>query len=345
MDFMVRKRRFLSLYRRGLLTGVVLCIVSLTAQGCSVRSENESLSMTGFFFDTVVQVEAWGTEQRVLDECESICRTYENMFSSTIPTSDISKINSAEGIPVTVSKETAELIQMGIDYGQLSDGMFDITIGPAEKLWDFHEEGEHSLPNPEELKAAVSHIDFHCIEIDGTTVTLSDPEAKIDLGGIAKGYIADQLKEYLQSEHVEHALINLGGNMVAVGNRYDGTDFHIGIQKPFEPEGTVMASLHISDKSVVTSGNYERYFEKDGVIYHHILDPKTGYPIQNNLQQVTIISDSSADGDALSTTCYALGLEKGMELIRSLEYVEAVFVTNDNEMILSDDSIGLIPAE
>lgn len=120
--------------------------------------------------------------------------------------------------------------------------------------------------------------------------------------------------------------------MLAVGDRCDGTPFRIGLQRPFDQTGTVLATLEITDQSVVTSGNYERYFEKDGTIYHHILDPRTGYPIQNDLYQVTIISDSSVDGDALSTTCYALGLEKGMDLIESMSGVEAVFVTDDYEI-------------
>ena len=178
----------------------------------------------------------------------------------------------------------------------------------------------------------VSHINYHSVKVDGNTVTLTDPEAKIDLGGIAKGYIADKLKEYLKNQGVEHALINLGGNMLALGGRPDGSDFRIGIQEPFAADGTVLTNLSISDKSVVSSGNYERYFEKDGIIYHHILDPDTGYPVQNNLYQVTIISDSSVQGDALSTTCYALGLEAGMELIQNTDGVEAVFVTDDLEV-------------
>ena len=135
--------------------------------------------------------------------------------------------------------------------------------------------------------------------------------------------------------------LNLGGNMLAVGSRYDGTDFRIGIQKPFAKTGVPIAAVSVSDRSVVTSGDYERYFEKDGVIYHHILDPDTGYPIQNDLDQVTVISDESVDGDALSTTCYALGLDEGMELIRSLDDVEAVFVTKDGEIHRSSNAVQL----
>lgn len=329
-----QKKSFISL-------AIILSLLSVSAGGCSSPHETESLSMTGMYFDTVIQVEAWGADQEILDQCENICSYYEELLSPTIETSEVSMINRSHGAPVTVSDDTAELIRLGIEYGDISGGKFDITIASATDLWNFKDNSEGLLPDDGELKEAVSHIDYRCIETDGNTVTLTDPEARIDLGGIAKGYIADRLKEYLESEGIEHAIINLGGNMLALGGRYDGTDFRIGIQKPFAENGTVAASLNISDKSVVSSGDYERYFEKDGVIYHHILDPDTGYPVQNDLDQVTIISDSSADGDALSTTCYALGLEEGMELIRETEGVEAVFITKDGEIHLSSEDIPI----
>ena len=297
--------------------------------------------MTGTYFDTVVQIEVWGADQDMIEHCRKMCETYEQMLSATIETSEISKINNAGGEPVSVSDETAELIEKGIEYGELSGGRFDITIEPASSLWDFTDNEDKTIPDPDELAEAVSHIDYRCVHVDGNTVVLTDPVAQIDLGGIAKGYIADRLKEYLESEGIEHALIDLGGNMLALGGRYDGTDFRIGLQKPFAETGTAMAALSINDQSVVTSGDYERYFEKDGVIYHHILDPSTGYPVQNDLDQVTIISDRSVDGDALSTTCFAMGLEDGMELIRSLDGVEAIFVTKDGELHTSSEEIGL----
>ncbi len=311
---------------------LILILIIPVLGGCSSPIKNESLSMTGLYFDTVVQIQVWGADRAVLDECENICGHYEQLLSPTIETSEVSRINRAQGAPVTVSDETAELIRLGIEYGELSEGKFDITVASATDLWNFRDNKEKELPGPDELAEAVSHIDYHCIQIDGTTVTLTDPKAKIDLGGIAKGYIADKLKEYLKDQGVEHALINLGGNMLALGGRADGSDFQIGLQEPFAADGTVLTSLSVSDRSVVSSGNYERYFEKDGVIYHHILDPDTGYPIQNDLYQVTVISDSSVQGDALSTTCYALGLEEGMKLIQDMDNVDAVFVTSDLEI-------------
>lgn len=318
----------------GLLSAVLL-------SGCTTLPKSESLTMTGTYFDTVVQIEVWGADQDMIEHCRKMCETYEQMLSATIKTSEISRINNAGGEPVSVSDDTAELIEKGIEYGEISGGLFDITIAPASGLWNFTDNEDKTLPDPDELAEAVSHIDYRCVHVDGNTVVLTDPEAQIDLGGIAKGYIADRLKEYLEGEGIEHALIDLGGNMLALGGRYDGTDFRIGLQKPFAETGTAMAALSINDQSVVTSGDYERYFEKDGMIYHHILDPSTGYPVQNDLDQVTIISDRSVDGDALSTTCFAMGLEDGMELIRSLDGVEAIFVTKDGEIHTSSDEIGL----
>lgn len=321
-----------------LLTAVLMTI---SVSSCDSPPETESLSATGTYFDTVVTIEVWGSTRDILNHCMDMCESYEQLFSTHIETSEVSEINRAAGHPVTVSSETAELISLGCRYGELSGGKFDITIAPASTLWDFHNKDHPVIPDTEELAQAVSHIDYQCVQVDGCTVTLSDPEARIDLGGIAKGYIADRIKEYLESEGIEHALINLGGNMLAVGGREDGTDFRIGIQKPFSETGTVMASVSVSDRSVVSSGNYERYFEQDGVLYHHILDPDTGYPADTGLYQVTILSDSSADGDALSTTCFVLGLEKGMELVRSLDNVEAIFVTSDMQVHLSSEDIPI----
>lgn len=324
-----------------IILSLITASLVLTAVGCSSPRSSESISTTGMYFDTVIKIEVWGAERGILDHCEEMCASYEQLLSPTISSSEISRINEANGSPVEVSDETAELIRLGIQYGELSGGKFDITIAAAADLWDFRDNEEKRLPDPDKLAEAVTHIDYHSIHVDGNTVTLTDPEAKIDLGGIAKGYIADRLKEYLESQGVEHALINLGGNMLAVGGRYDGTDFEIGLQEPFAKDGTVMAVLPVSDKSVVSSGNYERCFEKDGRIYHHILDPDTGYPIDNGLTQVTIISELSVDGDALSTTCYALGLKEGMELIQSLDGIEAVFVTEDQQIHTSSDSLSI----
>ena len=249
---------------------------SFLLTGCSTKDQSQSLSMTGTYFDTVVKIEVWGADSKIMDGCKDICEKYEQLLSPTINSSEISQINQAHGTPVSVSEETADLIKLGKYYGDLSGGKFDITIASASDLWNFHDNADHSIPDAEQLSEAVTHINYKTIEVNGTTVTMSDPYAKIDLGGIAKGYIADQVKNNLVEEGIEHAYINLGGNILTLGGKTDGSNFRIGIQKPFAEDGTEMAVLPVSDKSIVSSGNYERYFKKDGKIYHHILDPSTG---------------------------------------------------------------------
>ena len=182
------------------------------------------------------------------------------------------------------------------------------------------------------IKEALSHVNYKNIVIDGNRIFLSDPKAAIDLGGIAKGYMADRLKEYLIKEGIESALINLGGNILAIGSKPDGTPFNLGIQKPFEKHGVTITSVKTVDSSVVSSGVYERYFKTDDALYHHILNSKTGFPYNNGLLGVTILSEKSVDGDALSTSCFALGLEDGMKLIQSLDGVDAIFVTDDYQL-------------
>lgn len=310
----------------------ILLIVTLIS--CSSPPKSEKMTVTGIYFDTVIQIEAWGTKASTLEHCKTICEGYENLFSNKIETSEISKINASAGNPVKVSEETLELISRGIDYCELSGGKFDITIAPLSDLWNFTDNPNGNLPEQSAIEEARSHVGYKTIQVDkdSCTVTLNDPQAKIDLGGIAKGYIADRLKAYLKSEGVEHALINLGGNVLALGTAYDGTPFRIGIQKPFDEQNSTIDILEIEDRSVVSSGIYQRYFEKDGTIYHHILNPETGYPYSNNLLQATIISDRSMDGDALSTCCFALGLNDGSTLIESLDHVQAIFVTEDYQL-------------
>lgn len=308
----------------------ILISVSLTA--CSTPPKSEKTSISGIYFDTIVQIDAWGASTSTMEGCKELCAKYENLLSNQIDTSEISQINASEGKPVTVSDETIEVLQKGIYYSELSRGKFDITIAPVSELWNFRDNKEGALPETSALESACTHVNYQNIQINGNTVTLTDPQTQIDLGGIAKGYIADRLKEYLLSKGVNHALINLGGNTLAVGTKYDGSAFRIGIQKPFSEKNEAITDVEITDCSVVSSGIYQRYFENDGKIYHHILDPDTGYPYENNLLQVTIISDQSVDGDALSTCCFALGLEEGSRLIESMDDVEAIFVTDDYEL-------------
>jgi thiamine biosynthesis lipoprotein len=318
-----------------------ICLLILTfclplLQGCGTSGQ-QKISKSGFYFDTIITISLYGTsDESYIDSCFTLAGEYENKFSNTIATSEISQINNAGGAAVTVSDETIELLSAGIEYGQISDGLFDITIGDLSDLWNFSEIAENLvsedneadvsvLPADEDIQSALSHVDYRNIQIKGNEVRLLDAESKIDVGGIAKGYIADKMRAYLNDAGITCGVISLGGNVLTLGTKTTGEDYTIGIQKPFAQTGTPLGTIKV----------YERYYRVDGKLYHHILDTTTGYPIENNLYQVTIISEKSMDGDALSTTCFALGLRDGMKLVESMDGIEAIFVTDDGNVHMS----------
>ena len=313
---------------------ILYCLILIG--GCGVS--REPVSRSGFYFDTVIQVTVYDLGKAdCLDGCMELADKYEQMLSATVEGSDIWNINHSGGKAVVVSDETLELIETALYYCELTEGRIDFTVERVSKLWDFHGESSEGMaanrvPDLESIDGALRHVDYHNLVIENNTVTLKDPETCISLGFIAKGFIADRIKEYLLSQNVKSAIINLGGNLLAVGSKPDGTPFNFGIQRPFDENGSIIDSLAVSDASLVSSGVYERYFYQDDTLYHHILNPATGYPVVNNLLGVTIMSDSSMVGDALSTSCFVLGLKEGMELIEKLEGVEAVFITNDYEL-------------
>ena len=314
----------------------VLTASALLLTGCSGAKSStqtdQDLTYTDMLFDTVIKIQILDpADESILDGLKKLCEKYDTMFSATNTDSELYKLNHANGQPFTVSSETANLIQEGIHYSELSGGAFDLTIESVSALWDFKAD-KPTVPSSDAIAQAVSHVDYTKVDIQDNTVTLEDPEAGIDLGAIAKGYIADQVKTYLKKQGIKHAIINLGGNVDVIGTKPDGSKYNIGIQKPFDESGEAITSVQLKDQTVVTSGIYERYFKKNGKLYHHILDPRTGYPCENNLYSVSIITDSSTKADALSTTCFLLGYEKGMELIQSMDGVEAIFITDDEKV-------------
>ena len=313
----------------------VFCF-SIFLFGCQHQQYSKE-TLTDFYLNTVVSVTVYESQsdsysaKELCENCMNMTADYENLFSKTIEGSDIWNINHSGGVPVTVSDETITLLQTAISYSELSNGLVDPTIGTLSTLWNFSE-NKKTVPSDEEIQRALSHVDYHAIHIEGSQVYSSDPDACIDLGFIAKGYIADRLKEYLCSQGVSSAIINLGGNVQTIGNKPDNTAYKVGVQKPFAETGTALLSVSVTNKSVVSSGNYERCFWIDDTLYHHILSTENGYPVTNDLSQVTIICDSSADGDALSTLCFILGYDKGRELIENLPDTEAIFVMQDGSI-------------
>lgn len=327
----------------------ILCALS----GCSksnASSDSQSnsqekpyISRTAIKLNTVVTITIYDKqEDEILDGAIKLCDYYESMFSRTKESSELYQLNhgllnsATNGTnTATVSTELASLIEQGIRYGDLSNGKFDITIAPLAELWNFTADNP-KVPSKQSIESLLPYINYKDIKVNDQVVTLANEHVAIDLGAIAKGYIADRIKDYLVSQGVQSAMINLGGNVVCVGSKPDGSPFHIGIQKPFADRNETIAIVEIDDLSVVSSGIYERCFTVDNQFYHHILNPETGYPYDTDLIAVTIFSKKSVDGDGLSTSCFGLGLEKGLELINSLEDTYAVFITSDYELHYSD---------
>ncbi len=322
--------------------GFILSLILITLTGCSGKSQ--AYSKTDFCFDTAVTLTIYDAASEadkvnaLLDEAIALCHSYDNMFSRTIEGSEIYQINHAAGEWTLVSDETINLIQAGLDYCKMTAGDIDITIAPVKDMWDFSENEDRDMPPTADIAQQLTHVDYSLVEIKGNKVRLNDPEAAIDLGFIAKGYIADHIRAFLLENGVKSALINLGGNIAVIGEKPDGNPFQIGVQKPFSPAGTYCTTVSSSQKitgtsSVVTSGIYERCFEYNGKLYHHILDTETGMPAQTDLSGVTIITDSSLHADALSTTCLLLGLDRGVSYIEDLPDVEAVFITTNGNIV------------
>lgn len=323
-------------FKEQLISFILFLAMVLFSAGCAKQAEPETI--TGFYFDTFITITLYQQiTPEIREEVLNLCETYENMFSAEIEQSDIYKINHAAGEPVAVNIETIELIQTAIYYAAKTGGKCDPTIYPVSSLWDFSSESS-IIPDENLLSEKLTHVNYQNIILSETTVTLTDPQAAIDLGFIAKGYIADKLKEYFISKDITLGIINLGGNILTINNKPDGSPYRIGIDYPFKEQSLPILTLHITDLSVVTSGIYQRYFTKDDIIYHHLLDTKSGYPSNQGLYSVTIIGSSSAICDALSTAVYLCGPEDGMELINQTDGYEAVFVTDQYELLFSDDA-------
>ena len=323
-----------------LMCAIILGIFVFNKYNTSQQSQMLPARRTDFVLNTICTVTLYDGENLedpmgIIGEGFQLCREYENIFSTTIEGSEIYNINNSKGETIQVSDDVKNILETSLNYSKITNGAFDVAIYPVSKLWQFGVENPVP-PADEDIQENLQYVGYDMIEIDGNNVTLKNENAGIDLGAIAKGYIADKMKEFFVEKGVTNATINLGGNIITIGGVSEEEDFTIGVQKPFGETNEVLGVLKINGRAVTTSGIYERCFEYNGQFYHHILDPNTGYPVENDLAAVTIISDKSIDGDALSTSCFLLGEEKALELINSIENTDAIFVKKDGELIYSD---------
>ena len=288
---------------------------------------------------TVVKITLYDSnDSAILDKAFDRVAEIESLVSINEAGTELDKVNDFAGIsPVEVTSTTYEIVEKGLEYSKLSNGDFDITIGPLVKLWNIGLD-DAKVPTQEEIDSVLPLIDYNLLELneENHTIFLKNKGMMIDLGSIAKGYAADEISRILTENNVNSAIIDLGGNIYAHGIKPSGQDWNIGIQNPFSTRGDIIGVLKVKNKTVVTSGIYERYIEKDGVKYHHLLNPNTGYPFENNIAGVSIITDKSIDADALSTTVFAKGLEEGLKFVETLPNVDAIFITKDNKVYITN---------
>lgn len=285
-------------------------------------------------FDTMVELTAFGKPaamEAALLEARDACRAYEQLFSRTLPGSDIGRLNRAGGQAVRIDPRTADLLLAALRYCKASGGAFDITVGPLVGLWDLK---AGRIPGRDELGAAAAHVGWEGLAVwaqcgGSWFARLSDPAAQVDLGGIAKGWIADALGRQLSGAGATGALVNLGGNVLVRGAKPSGAPWRVGIREPrcsADSPGT-LAVVDLACGSMVTSGIYERCFEQGGVRYHHILDPSTGWPVDTPWAGVSVVAERSIDAEGFSTTLLALGLERERALAAAHpEILQAYFV-------------------
>ena len=314
---------------------LILIIIAGILSGCTIKPVT-SVSGNGFYFDTFVSFTVYGTEDtEIINGLKAECEKYEKIFSAVDQRSELYHLN--KGDTDEVSGDLYESVKKALLLCEYSDGLYDITIRPVSEQWQFVREEPGGpvltiIPDDENIKKALEKVDYRKVKLSET----EDGKYKIDLNGtaidmgsVAKGYIADRLIEYLKGKGIKSAIISLGGNIVCLGDKpveNDGKveeqDYTVAIKSPFaaktstndDGSGQYADIVYIRDKSVVTSGIYERSFEKDGITYHHLIDTKTGYPCNSDLASVSIISDSSCEADILSTVCYYLDYDKTIEL-------------------------------
>lgn len=334
------------------ITGIVVSFCLLVScqadQGGKAIPEEAKLTKEIFAMDTIMELTIYGFRENgkafsgnelgaVMNEAVVLINHLEDLFSVTKKDSDVARINAAEGKPVTVSSETYDLLDQCLQYAEMTEGLFDISVYPLVKLWGFTT-GEHHVPAAGEIRKVQGVIDYRKIRLSGGDTVQLPKGMQIDLGAAAKGYVSQKLMAFFRERGIESAVVSLGGNVQTMGKKQDGSKYRIGIVDP--ADGTSLyGTLEAEDQAVITSGIYQRYFEKDGKTYHHIMDKRTGKPADNNLASVTVITENGAMGDALATALYVMGEEKAVRYQEAHPEIEVILIRKDGSMWQSSELI------
>lgn len=327
--------------------GAAVAVIILTAIGYFfvyqpyLQRSLTQAQATRILMDTVVDITAYGRNaDTYVEQAFNQMEDLEGILSRHLVDSEIAKINERAGQWVEVSDHTLAVIETGLKYAALTDGAFDISVGALVSLWGFGT-GKYQVPTAEEIAEALQTVGYDKVEVDKQGKRVRVPQDTIlDLGGIAKGYIVDQARAQLKNNRMQRAIVNAGGDISVIGSRPDGTPWRVGVQNPDDPS-QIKWVLPLQNNSVVTSGDYQRYFVQNGERWHHILDPRTGYPARG-LKSVTIIAQEASAADALSTAVFVLGLEKGSSLIEELPGIEGILVASDDQVWISSGLTELI---
>lgn len=316
----------------------ILCFICLFIFVSCEQKQIEPVKKTEFLLDTICTITIFNkVKNDVLDSAFYEIKRLENLLSTRVNDSEISSVNSNAGLSrVHVSDEVFEIIKSAVEYSELSGGAFDVAIGPLVDLWGIGTK-DARVPLQEEIDKVLPLLDYREIELNESehSIYLKKPGMKLDLGGIAKGYIADKVAVLLRAKGVKRAIINLGGNVYLIGSKSDEESWKIGLQNPFDDRNEYFAVYSSNDETIVSSGAYERYFEAAGIKYHHILDRTTGYPVQSGVVAVTVIGEKSEIADVLSTIIFSFGVEKGFSFIANFPEYEILFVDKDKNVTVS----------
>ena len=305
----------------------------------SCKQGERQIQRVEFAFDTVCSIQIFTNieekkVQTILDEAFAKLKQLENIFSPTLKESELYKLNentSTEEIPI--SSELHYLIEESLHFAHLTFGAFNPCLAPLTKLWQPLWKGEANIPSSEEIAKALKNVDYTACTLQENAI-IKPPYVKFDLGASAKGYATDCIKAILTEKGIKKAVIDLGGNVLVMQEDDDETKMKVGIKSPIVHEsGRVAGYVEVKNKAIVTSGNYERFFEKDGKLYHHIISSKLGYPVENELRAVTIISENAMISDILSTSCFVLGGEKSKTLLEKFPEVSAIFFLKTDEIV------------